>query len=63
MGPREAADDIDLRDFADWTGVERIVQNVDELYREFDPSRQAISKIEIFQGMARWTKRHGHTAA
>jgi glyoxylase-like metal-dependent hydrolase (beta-lactamase superfamily II) len=63
MGPREAADDIDLRDFADWTGVERIVQNVDELYREFDPSRQTVSRIEIFQGMARWTKRHGRTAA
>jgi hypothetical protein len=62
MDPRQAADDIDLGDFADWTGVERIVQNVDELYREFDPSRPAVSKIEIFQGMARWAKRHGRSA-
>jgi len=63
MGPREAAEDIDLSDFADWTGAERIVQNVDELYREFDPSRPTVSKIEIFQGMAHWAKRHGRSAA
>jgi cyclase len=59
MGAREAAEDIELADFADWTGAERIVQNVDELYREFDPARSQASKIEIFAAMARWLKRRG----
>lgn len=59
MGPREAADDIELGDFADWSGAERIVANVDELYREFDPSRPEVSKVEIFTDIARWAKRHG----
>jgi hypothetical protein len=58
LGPRDAADDIELREFAAWGAPERIVQNVEELYREFDPARPEVSKIEIFQGMARWAKRH-----
>ena len=59
MGPREAADDIDLGDFADWGAPERVVQNVEAVYGELDPGRPAASKIEIFGGMARWAKRHG----
>ena len=53
-----AADEIDLEQFAGWTAPERIVQNVAECYREFDPSRPLVPTLEIFQGMARWTKRH-----
>ena len=53
-----AADEIDLEPFAGWTAPERIVQNVAELYREFDPTRPVAPAIEIFQGMARWAKRH-----
>lgn len=53
-----AADEIDLGGFAGWTGAERIVQNVEELYSEFDPSRTPASTIEVFHGMARWAKRH-----
>jgi glyoxylase-like metal-dependent hydrolase (beta-lactamase superfamily II) len=56
--PLAAADEIDLQDFADWTAPERVVQNIQELYSEFDPSRSAPSTIEVFQGMARWAARH-----
>jgi cyclase len=55
---RDAADEIELGEFADWTAPERIVQNVEELYGEFDPDRTAASTIEVFQRMARWAKRH-----
>jgi glyoxylase-like metal-dependent hydrolase (beta-lactamase superfamily II) len=58
LGALEAADQIELGPFAAWTAPERIVQNVEELYNEFDPSRPAASTIEMFQGMARWAKRH-----
>jgi len=58
IGALDAADQIELGPFAAWTGSERIVQNVEELYCEFDPSRTPPSKIEVFQGMARWAKRH-----
>jgi glyoxylase-like metal-dependent hydrolase (beta-lactamase superfamily II) len=54
----DAADQIDLQDFADWTAPERIVRNVEQLFQEFDPDRTPASPIEIFQGMARWSKRH-----
>ena len=53
-----AADQIELGPFAGWTAPERIVQNVEELYNEFEPSRPAASTIEVFRGMARWAKRH-----
>ena len=58
MDARDAADDIELGSFADWTAPERIVANVEELYCEFDPGRAAPSKIEVFAGMASWSKRH-----
>jgi len=55
---RDAADEIDLQEFVGWTCPERIVQNVEELYCEFDPNRTPAPAIEVFQGMARWSKRH-----
>ena len=39
MDEPQAADDIDLSDFADWGETERIVANVIAAYRAFDPSR------------------------
>jgi cyclase len=54
----DAAEEIDLRDFADWTAPERIVQNIEQFYCEFDPTRSAASKLDIYQAMARWAKRH-----
>jgi cyclase len=54
----DAADDIDLSDFADWGDKERIVVNVETLYAEFDPSREAPSPPELFIRMADWRSRH-----
>jgi hypothetical protein len=54
----DAADEIDLRDFSDWAAPERIVQNLEQFYCEFDTTRSAAPKLEIYQSMARWAKRH-----
>jgi glyoxylase-like metal-dependent hydrolase (beta-lactamase superfamily II) len=58
MDVEEAADDIDLSDFAGWGDPERIVVNVDTAYRELDPSREPTSTPEHFVRMARWVGRH-----
>jgi len=55
----EAADDIDLSDFADWGETERIVANVIAAYRAFDPSRAPKSRIELIVAMADWRRKHG----
>jgi cyclase len=62
MGPDEAADDIDLEEFAELGDPERIVVNVDTLYREFDPSRPPSPPPELFARMARWLGRHARRA-
>ena len=59
MSADEAADDIDISDFADWGDSERIVVNVETLYREFDPSRRPAEPVELFARMAAWRRRHG----
>jgi glyoxylase-like metal-dependent hydrolase (beta-lactamase superfamily II) len=53
-----AADDIDLRDFDGWGEPERIVVNVEALYREFDPARSAPPPPVLFVAMAEWSARH-----
>jgi hypothetical protein len=59
MDAEQAADDIDLRDFADWGDPERIAVNVATAYRELDPSLPAPGRPELFVRMARWASRHG----
>lgn len=59
MDADEAADDIDLSPFADWTEQERIALNVHTIYRELDPSLPELSLPEQFRRMARWAARHG----
>ncbi len=59
MDPDEAADDIDLSPFADWSQQERIVVNVHTVYRSLDPSVPALGVPEQFVRMARWAARHG----
>ena len=54
MGPFEAAMDIDLGAFADWGDPERIVINVDSLYRELDPAHEPAAAPELFTRMARY---------
>lgn len=58
MSASDAADDIDVSDFADWGEQERIVVNVETLYGEFDPSREAAPVAAQFMAMADWRKRH-----
>jgi cyclase len=58
MSAPDAADDIDISDFADWGDKERIVVNVETLYAEFDPGRQPAAPPALFMRMADWLKRH-----
>jgi cyclase len=58
MDAEQAADDIDLSDFAGWGDPERIAVNVAAVYGEFDPSRPAPTVAELFVRMARWASRH-----
>lgn len=58
MPAEEAADDIDLGEFAALGDAERIVVNVETVYRELDPSRTPQPVPELFARMARWVARH-----
>jgi cyclase len=58
MDAEQAADDIDLSDFAGWGDTERIAVNVETAYRELDPSRRQPTRPELFVRMARWASRH-----
>ncbi len=48
----EAARDIGLDDYASWGDAERIAVNLHTLYREFDPTRPAVSSVDLFNLMA-----------
>ena len=48
----EAARDIALDDYASWGDAERIAVNLNTLYREFDPTRPAVSTVDLFNLMA-----------
>jgi glyoxylase-like metal-dependent hydrolase (beta-lactamase superfamily II) len=58
MDAEQAADDIDLRDFAGWGDPERIAVNVATAYRELDPALPELTRPELFVRMARWASRH-----
>jgi cyclase len=58
MDAEQAADDIDLSDFAGWGDPERIAVNVETVYRELDPARPEPTRPELFVRMARWAARH-----
>jgi cyclase len=54
MGHEEAARDIDLSDYRDWTEGERVVVNVQSLYREFSGQTAAEDDlVGLFGAMAR----------
>jgi cyclase len=57
MGYEEAARDIILDAFSDWTDPERIVVNVYACYREFSGDNNRLSVPVLFGGMARY---HNH---
>jgi glyoxylase-like metal-dependent hydrolase (beta-lactamase superfamily II) len=48
----EAARDIALGEFAAWVDSERIVVNVDTVYRELDPSRERSGILSLVEAMA-----------
>lgn len=52
MAAAEAAQDIALGPYADWSDAERIVVNVHTLYREFSGSSERPSPVELFGAMA-----------
>lgn len=58
MGVLEAARDISLSDYSSWGDAERIVVNVDTLYREFSGKTRPTSPIKLFAMMtALWQDR------
>ncbi len=54
MGAFEAARDIALDGFADWSEAERMVVNVETLYREFSGAGPRKSVVPCFAAMARF---------
>ena len=62
MSETEAAHDITLNDYSAWGDAERIVVNVNTLYREFNEFNEfngeaaAPSFADLFGGMAAWAK-------
>ena len=54
MAWTDAAKDIDLVQYSDWLDAERIVINVDSVYRELDPSRPQTGVVELFSQMAQY---------
>jgi cyclase len=51
LDPFEAAQEIVIGEFGDWTDSERLAVNVDSVYRELDPAR-ATPRGELFGRMA-----------
>lgn len=54
MGANEAVRDIDLGEFSDWGDPERIVVNVDTLYREFGAPQSEPDTLRLLQGMSEY---------
>jgi glyoxylase-like metal-dependent hydrolase (beta-lactamase superfamily II) len=54
MDPLEAARDIALGEFADWSDRERIVVNVDTVYRELGARHAGGDTLRLLRGMAEY---------
>ena len=52
MSSADAARDISLGDYAEWTDTERIAVNVDTLYREFRDTEERSNIFELFALMS-----------
>jgi hypothetical protein len=48
----DAARDIELGPYADWLDWERVVINVDSVYREIDPGHPPADVPNLFRAMA-----------
>lgn len=56
MSAADAARDIELGEYRDWGDYERIVINVDTIYREFDPAHPPANLLDQFALMAQLAK-------
>ena len=56
MSARDAVNDIELGEFAEWGDSERLVVNVHALYREFDPSYEQPPIPALLVDMAHYAK-------
>ncbi|MEV6138697.1 fumarylacetoacetate hydrolase family protein [Nocardia sp. NPDC051990] len=54
MSFQEAADSIDLGEYADWLDAERVVVNVYRRYRELDSETPEISVMDLVRMQAEW---------
>jgi 2-keto-4-pentenoate hydratase/2-oxohepta-3-ene-1,7-dioic acid hydratase in catechol pathway/glyoxylase-like metal-dependent hydrolase (beta-lactamase superfamily II) len=54
----EAADTIDLGEYADWLDAERVVVNVYQRYRELDPDTPSLPVIALLTMQAEWYAKH-----
>jgi cyclase len=63
MGPEEAARDIALSEFDGWKDAERIVVNVDTIWREWAGKPARASAIPCFAAMARHAGKRRATAS
>ncbi len=52
MQADDAARDIELGPYADWLDWERVVINVEAVYRELEPDRPPADVMNLFRGMA-----------
>ena len=57
MGAVDAVRDIGLGEFSDWGDPERIVVNVDTLYREFGAPQSEPDTLRLLQGMSDYARR------
>jgi len=62
LGFEEAARDISLAPFSDWTDPERILVNVHALYREFRHDAAPPDAMALFAAMGRYHAEHKHRA-
>lgn len=59
LSVEDAAAEISLDAYADWIDSERIIVNVNSLYREYGDANTILDRIELFALMARYRERMG----
>jgi glyoxylase-like metal-dependent hydrolase (beta-lactamase superfamily II) len=59
MSFREAADRIELGEYATWLDAERCVVNIYQRYRELDPETPVHTRPELFTIQAEWDAKRG----
>jgi hypothetical protein len=57
----EAADRLDLGEYADWLDAERVVVNVYQRYREVDPAIPELPVVALLTMQAEWHAKHGRS--